>query len=115
MKPVQWKPDDKALTSVLLRYEGCLLHRNQNHPEFSYFLILFLSIPVILETKYVLSLWLGQVPEYTLIFVRLVIVNTLIDSFTYIIGATVQATGRIKKYQLCVGGILLLNLPLSYF
>lgn len=83
--------------------------------KFSYFLILFLSIPVILETKYVLSLWLGQVPEYTLIFVRLVIVNTLIDSFTYIIGATVQATGRIKKYQLCVGGILLLNLPLSYF
>lgn len=82
--------------------------------KFSYFLLLFLSLPIILETKYILDLWLGQIPEYTILFTRLVIINSLIESFTYVIGATVQATGRIKIYQIIVGGLLLLNLPVSY-
>lgn len=82
--------------------------------KFSYFLLLFLSLPIILETKYILDVWLGQIPEYTILFTRLVIINSLIESFTYVIGATVQATGRIKIYQIIVGGLLLLNLPVSY-
>lgn len=82
--------------------------------KFSYFLLLILSIPIILETKYILVLWLEQVPEYTVLFTQLVIINSLIESFTYVIGATVQAIGNIKLYQIVVGGILLLNLPLSY-
>ena len=82
--------------------------------KFSYFLLLFLSLPIILETKYILDVWLGQIPEYTILFTRLVIINSLIESFTYVIGTTVQATCRIKIYQIIVGGLLLLNLPVSY-
>lgn len=61
-----------------------------------------------------LTVWLTTVPEYTVIFTRLVIINSILESFTYTIGTTVQATGRIKYYQILVGGILLLNLPVSY-
>lgn len=83
--------------------------------KFSYFLLLLFSLPILLETRYILHIWLGNVPEYTIIFTRLVIINSLIDSFTYVIGATVQAIGRIKWYQIIIGGLLLLNLPVSYW
>ena len=82
--------------------------------KFSYFLLLLFSIPIVLETEYILAIWLGQVPEYTVLFIRLIIINSLIESFTYVIGATVQATGNIRLYQIMVGGLLLLNLPISY-
>ena len=82
--------------------------------KFSYFLVLFFFIPAIFETKYLLLLWLGCIPEHTVLFTRLILINMLVDSFTYVIGMTVQATGNIKKYQFFVGSILLLNVPLSY-
>ena len=82
--------------------------------KFSCFLMFFFSIPILIEASFILEVWLIDVPEYTVIFSRLVIVNSLFESFTYVIGATVQATGRIKWYQMIVGGILLVNLPLSF-
>lgn len=82
--------------------------------KFSFFLLLFFAIPIILEADYLLELWLGKVPDYAVIFTRLVIVNSLFETYTYTIGASVQATGNIKKYQAFVGFSLLLNLPVSY-
>ena len=82
--------------------------------KFSYFLLLFFAVPVLIETPYILSLWLKDVPEYAVSFVRLIVVNSLLDSFSPTIGASVQATGKIMWYQIIVGGILLLNLPIAY-
>lgn len=82
--------------------------------KFSYFLLLLFSIPIVLETEYILTSWLGRIPEFTVLFIRLIIINSLIESFTYVMGTTVQATGNIKLYQIMVGGLLLLNLPVSY-
>ncbi len=81
---------------------------------FSYFLLLFLGLPIILEAEFILDLWLVDVPEYAVIFTRLVIINALIESFTYVMGAAIQATGNIRFHQVVVGAFLLLNLPASY-
>lgn len=82
--------------------------------RFSFFLLYFFSLPVILQTEYILKIWLNIVPEYAVIFCRLILVDALIASLSGSLMASVQATGRIKKYQIIVGGILLLNLPISY-
>jgi O-antigen/teichoic acid export membrane protein len=82
--------------------------------KFSYFLLFIISMPVLLETDFILALWLKEVPEYTAIFTWLVIVNALIDSLSYPLMTAAQATGKIKLYQSMVGGILLFNLPVSY-
>jgi len=82
--------------------------------KFSYFLVLVLSMPVLLETKFVLTLWLREIPEYVVLFCRLVIITALVNSLAHPLITAALATGKIKKYQLVVGGILLLNLPLSY-
>ena len=82
--------------------------------KYSFYLLLFLSLPVLIETKYILELWLKTVPDYTIIFTRLVLLDILICSLSGSLQTMVQATGKVKKYQLVVSGILLMNLPVSY-
>ncbi len=82
--------------------------------KFSYLLLLIISLPFLLETNYVLTIWLKVVPEYVIVFTRLIIITTLIESLSYSLTASAQATGRIKYFLLIVAGTKLLNLPLSY-
>lgn len=82
--------------------------------KYNFFVLFFLSVPILINTDIVLSTWLGSIPEYTSIFVRLIIINILIDSISSPLITSAQATGKIKLYQSVVGGILLLNLPFSY-
>lgn len=80
----------------------------------SFFLFMLISIPLFLEIEKVLYLWLGQVPKHTVLFARLILILSLSEILSNALITAQLATGEIKKYQLTVGGILLLNLPLSY-
>jgi O-antigen/teichoic acid export membrane protein len=82
--------------------------------KFSFLLLFILTMPILLETNYILGIWLNKVPEYVVIFTRLTIIAALIDSFSYPLMAVAQATGEIKRYTSVIGGIMLLNLPISY-
>lgn len=82
--------------------------------RFSYYLLLFFVIPLELETEYVLQKWLGVVPDHAVMFVRLVIIYPLVESISKTIMAAINATGDVKRYQIVVGWLLILNLPLSY-
>jgi O-antigen/teichoic acid export membrane protein len=82
--------------------------------KYSFFLLYFLSLPLLMETQTILIWWLKIVPEHTMLFCRLVLVNTLIDCISGPLMTAAQASGKIKKYQVIVGGLLLLILPISY-
>jgi len=82
--------------------------------KFCYYLLLVLSIPILIETKSILHIWLKEVPEYTLIFTRLIIINSILESLANPFLASIQATGKIKMYQIITGSIVLMNLPVSY-
>ena len=82
--------------------------------RFSYFLFMFLSIPIFFEIESILTLWLGQVPPHTILFTRLVLILSLCEIFSQTLITAQTATGKIRNYQIVVGGILLLNLPVSY-
>ncbi len=82
--------------------------------KYSFFLLFFLSLPILLETEMILKLWLKIVPEYTVIFTQLVIINVLIDCFSGPLMIAAHASGRIKVYQMIVGGLLILILPFSW-
>lgn len=85
-----------------------------NASKYSYFLLLLLSLPLLVETEYVIKLWLKTVPDYAVIFTRLILVDVLICSISGSLQTMAQATGKVRTYQLVVSGILLLNLPVSY-
>lgn len=82
--------------------------------RFSFFLLLMIAIPVTLETNLILSLWLGNIPENTVIFLRIMLFTSLLYTVINPCVVANQATGKIKKYQIAVGSILLLILPISY-
>lgn len=83
--------------------------------KISYLLLYTLSVPIILEIKYILHLWLGSnIPEYTISFSILVIVTMLAASFNTPIVQVVLAIGKLKKYQITTGIIICLILPLSW-
>lgn len=83
--------------------------------KFSYFLLFIITMPVLLETNLILSLWLKVVPEYVVLFTRLVIITTLIDSISGPLITSALATGKIKYYQITIGGFKLFNLPICFF
>lgn len=82
--------------------------------KFSFFLLLLLGLPVIMESEYIIHLWLGQVPEHTVLFVQLTILYAMSESISNPLVTAMLATGKIKNYQIVVGGLQMLNLPISY-
>lgn len=82
--------------------------------KYSFFLILFPSLPILLETDFLLKLWLGIVPIYTSFFVQLFVLNAVITTMNAGIPAIIQATGKIKYFQIILSCLALLGLPVSY-
>ena len=82
--------------------------------KFSFFLLLLLSLPVLIETKAILTLWLKIVPDHTVVFQRIMLCTTWVYAVSNPLITAASATGKIKLYQSVVGGLLLLILPISY-
>ena len=82
--------------------------------RFSYYLFLFLSVPILLEVETILYIWFGQVPDHTVLFTRLVIILSLAEIISNALITAQNSTGKIRNYQIVVGGILLMNFPISY-
>ena len=61
-----------------------------------------------------LSLWLTEVPPYAVSFCRLMLIFSLLDAIQGPLWISVQATGKIRNYQLLMGVMILSNLPISY-
>lgn len=82
--------------------------------KYSFFLLLILATPIFLNTDYILKLWLKTLPAGTSIMVNLSLFNILIEilSFSLIVG--IQAKGNIKNFQIVLGTLVFLNLPISY-
>lgn len=82
--------------------------------KLSYFLILLIGLPVLAYTRPLLSIWLHNVPEYTIQFTRLMILFSMIDALSGPLWNSVQATGKIRNYQILMSSIIALNVPAAY-
>ena len=82
--------------------------------KFSYFLLLLISLPILINCNFLFSLWLKEVPDYAVLFSQLIIFSLLIESLAAPFWMAVQAIGRIRNYQLLISVIILMNIPLGY-
>lgn len=82
--------------------------------RFSFYLLFFLSLPVLFETDFILTVWLKLVPDNTVAFLRIMICISLIYTISNPMIIANQATGKVRKYQAVCGTILLSILPISY-
>lgn len=81
--------------------------------KLSVFLTLLMFVILFNNIDYILGLWLGKYDHYAVSFIKLMLIDIFINSMSGTAIMAIQATGRIKLYQSVVGGILLLNLPIS--
>lgn len=72
--------------------------------KYNFFLLFTLALPVLLNTEALLEIWLVEVPPYSVVFLQLTIIASLIDSFSGPLMTAAQATGKIKLYQTVIGG-----------
>ena len=83
--------------------------------KFSAFLFLFIAVPIVLETPTILKIWLKTVPEYTIVFVRLIVFSSFVDS---LLGnsfwTAIMATGKIKGYQIVIAIVGVMVFPFSW-
>lgn len=83
--------------------------------KISFCIQLCLITPIVFFTPQILNLWLGQVPEFSVIFVHLVLMNSLVRTFHPSVDLLFMANGNLKWYQITEGFFLLMPLVTSYF
>lgn len=82
--------------------------------RFSFYLLYVISLPVILETPVILELWLKTVPDYSVQFLRIMLLISLVDATANPLMTSAAASGNVRRYQTVVGGVILMILPLTY-
>lgn len=82
--------------------------------RFSFYIMFIIALPVMIEAKQILDMWLGTPPEQTACFM----IWTVLSSFSTILGSTLftlmMAHGNIKKYQLWITIFGCLPFPLTW-
>jgi O-antigen/teichoic acid export membrane protein len=108
-----------TLNPQIMKSEGMddrkrMLRLSMIASKFGFFLLAFIAIPCIFEMPAILTLWLQDVPEHTVVFCSMILIGTLVTQLMIGGQSAIQAVGRIKIFQTVIGFVLLLNLPVSY-
>lgn len=82
--------------------------------RYTFYLLTLISIPVIVNVDYILELWLGIVPEYTSYFLILSLITALLYAVSGTVTTALQATGKIKAFQIGICILMLSELPIAY-
>ena len=82
--------------------------------KMAFCLMTFFVIPLVLEAPTILKVWLGIVPDYAVIFMRLVLIISLVNSFSSLLATSKGATGDIKNYQITLTLIGALHIPFAW-
>lgn len=88
-----------------------LIHKSA---KFSFLIMLFLAVPIVLNLDYILHIWLGEYPPHTTSICMFVILGVLIETLSGPLWVSIFATGKIRTYQIVISLVLLMNVPLAY-
>ncbi len=80
----------------------------------SFFLMSLVAMPVLFNIHFVLTLWLKKFPEQTIDFIYLSISIAMIETISNPLMMGAGATGKIKWYQIVIGTLSFMSLPLAY-
>jgi len=101
----------KTYASGQIKETHQLIYRGS---RLTFCLMLVLCLPLIVETPAILGIWLEEVPEGSVLFIRLLLAVTIVQKIIAPLGTAVSSTGRIKKYELLINCLMLAILPTAY-
>ena len=82
--------------------------------KLSFSIVFIIVLPILIKTDEILTLWLGNVPDYTVTFTKLTLINTIIGTYSACLITLINAIGRIKKFQIFFSILFLSSIPISY-
>ena len=85
-----------------------------NCAKYSSYLCMLFGIPLFIEADTILHLWLGNVPPYAPVFVRLSIIQIMIQGVDFPVGYGINAVGKMKLPNITSSLVYLTILPISY-
>lgn len=85
-----------------------------NSSKYSFFLLLVICLPIMYNIEYILKLWLEIVPDYTSIFIQILLISLIINSISTPFYIAIEAHGEIAKYQTIVAIIQFAAIPVGY-
>lgn len=85
-----------------------------NGSRFSFLLMMNLALPIIMQAPFIMKLWLVKVPLYTVVFLRIVLITSMVDSLGQTLSYAMHASGKVRNYQIVVGSSSLMVLPVVY-
>ncbi len=109
----------KALNPVIVKSAGAndIYYMNRTALtgcKYSTLLMLFFSMPLILEVDYILGLWLEKVPEWANIFVILILARSILNQMANSFGTAIYAQGDIKKYSVAKSVLYIIPLIITW-
>ena len=82
--------------------------------KISFALLFCISLPICIKAPYILKLWLGIVPEYTVIFIRILFVDMILNAMMTPLNTAALATGKIRQYGFIPSVLSIVFLPVCY-
>lgn len=82
--------------------------------KLTFILLLILSLPIFIETEFIINIWLKTAPTYTVSFIRLILCIIIVDAVANPLMISVAATGKVRFYQSVIGGTMTLIIPVAY-
>jgi Na+-driven multidrug efflux pump len=109
----------KALNPVIAKSEGAgnrqlMLKASMMGSKMAFFLMMFFFVPVLIEMPYIFKLWLKNVPEYAVVFSRLLLIRMLIEQLFITMAAAIVAVGNIRLYQIVSSILNFFPLGITY-
>jgi len=110
----------KAINPIIVKSEGASNRYLSNKValsgnKLSFILLALFAMPFIFEMPFMLRIWLKVVPDFSVIFARLILIRTLISQLYVTLPISIGATGKIKNYVIFDSIIWILPLPIGYF
>ncbi len=109
----------KAVSPMIAKSEGAgerekMLNASLLSAKYGYLLFAIFAVPFLLETPYILEIWLEEVPDWAVLFVRLQLILLLVEQLTLMVGRSVEVQGDIKVYFALQSFLNILPIVLTY-
>ena len=82
--------------------------------KYSFYLMLLLAMPIFFSADQLISLWLGTVPPYTVVFLKIIIIQSLFQVFDTSFYKALYAKGQLRENALLSPSCLLINFIIVY-
>jgi len=109
----------KAVNPVITKSEGegnraFMILTSLRTTKMSFYLLSIFAIPFIIESNYLLGIWLKKVPDWAVVFVQLQLIRAILEQLTVPLSTSIAAQGEIRMYIISVSVINILPIILTY-